>query len=58
MSDEPHQDDNQDMYRSLGMTLAAAAVTGTAAGGANALTQQAINAIKRPKEEPPPKKES
>jgi hypothetical protein len=43
-------------YRSLGATLAAAALTGTTAGTANALANQAINVIRKPKDDLPDKK--
>jgi hypothetical protein len=43
--------------RSLGAALAAAAVTGVTAGGANVVGQQIVGALTKPKgDQPPPKK--
>jgi hypothetical protein len=48
------EESDQAEYRSLATTLAAAAVTGTAAGTANALAHQAIDKITS---KPKPKKD-
>jgi hypothetical protein len=54
----PSEEQGQTEQRSLGATLGAAALTGVAAGGANAVTQQLISALTKPKsdQQPPPKK--
>jgi hypothetical protein len=49
-----HMDAEQPEQRSLGATIAAAAVTGSTPGAANATTGQIIDALRRPKDEPPP----
>ena len=50
-------DPDQPEYRGLGSDLASAAVGGVAGGVAGALTTQAIAALRKPKEEAPPKKD-
>jgi hypothetical protein len=57
--DENLGPDQQIEQRSLAATIAAAAVTGTTAGVANAGATQLINALRKPKNDspPPPPKE-
>jgi hypothetical protein len=53
--DDRDLNEEQIEQRSLSATLAQAALTGAAAGTANAVANQAINALKKPKPEEEPK---
>jgi hypothetical protein len=55
-NEHPQADENQPMYRSVTGTLLTAAVEGGAVGVAHATTTQVINALRKPKDDPEPKK--
>ena len=57
MPEDKRLDPSRIEQRSMGTALAAVALTGATAGSANALANHALNTIRKPKDESPPKQQ-